>query len=49
MEKAVIDLGKSETNEGLTFVCLSWAKRRLSLLVQSIPFDRLAKLAENLL
>ena len=45
--KAVIDLGKSEATAGLTFVCLSRAKRLLDLLVEPMPFDRLSKLGEK--
>ena len=33
MDKAVIDLGTSEATAGLTFVCLSCAKRLGNLLI----------------
>ena len=34
MDKAVVDLGKSESTAGLTFVCLSHAKRLVDLLIE---------------
>ena len=46
--KAVFDLGKSEATAGLTFVCVSRAKRLVDLLVEPMPFDRLSKLGEKL-
>ena len=45
--KAVIDLKKSEATAGLTFVCLSRAKRLVDLLVEPIPFDRLSRLGKE--
>ncbi|CAN0477798.1 unnamed protein product, partial [Ascophyllum nodosum] len=48
MDKAVIDLGKSEATAGITFVCFSRAKRLGDLLVESMPFERLLKLCENI-
>ena len=47
VDKAVIDLGEFEATAGLTFVCLSHAKRLVDLLVEPIPFDRLSKLGEK--
>ena len=48
IEKAVIDLGKSEANAGLTFVvCLSRAKRLVDHLVEPMQFDRLSKLGDK--
>ena len=47
VDKAVIDLGKSEATAGLTFVCLSRAKRLVELLVEPMLFDRLSKLGEK--
>ena len=47
VDKAVIDLGKSKAPAGLTFVCLSCAKRLLDLLVEPMLFDRLSNLGEK--
>ena len=41
LDKAVIDLGKREACTGLTFVCLSQAKRIDDLLATIMPFDRI--------
>ena len=38
MDKAFVDLGKSESTAGLTFVCLSRAKRLVDLVIESMPF-----------
>ena len=37
MDKAVVDLGKSESTARLTFVCLSRAKRLVDLLIKPTP------------
>ena len=47
MDKAVVDLGKSESTAGLTFVCLSRAKRLVDLLIELMPFERLSKLGDK--
>ena len=47
MDKAVVDLEKSESTAGLTFVCLSRAKRLVDLLIELIPFERLFKLGDK--
>ena len=48
MDKAVVDLGKSESTAGLTlFVYLSRAKRLVDLLIESITFERLSKLGDK--
>ena len=44
MEKAVVDLGKSEYTAGLTFACLSRAKRLVNLLIEPMPLERLPKI-----
>ena len=44
VDKAVIDLGRSEATAGLIFVCLSCGKRRVDLLVEPMSFNRLSKL-----
>ena len=41
MDKAIIDLGKSESTAGLTFVCFSRAKHLVDLLMKPMPFGRL--------
>ena len=43
MDKAVIDLGKSEATSGLIFVCLSRAKRLGDLLIEPMPFERFSR------
>ena len=47
MDKAVVDLGKSESTAGLTFVCLSRAKRLVDLLIEPMPFERLSKIGDT--
>ena len=47
MDKAVVDLGKSESTAGLTFVCLSRAKRFVNLLIEPMPSERLSKIGDN--
>ena len=48
MDKAVVDLGKSESTAGLSFVCLSRAKRLVDLLRESMPLERLPKIGDTL-
>ena len=43
-DKAVIDLGPKEACTGLTFVCLSRAKRLVDLVVEPMSFDRIGNL-----
>ena len=40
LDKAVIDLGPKEACTGLSFVCLSRAKRLVDLIVEPMSFDR---------
>ena len=47
LDKAVIDLGKKEACTGLTFVCLSRAKRIDDLLVTVMPFNRIGRLGQS--
>ena len=47
MNKAVVDLGKPESTEGLTFVCLSRAKRLVDLLIEPMPLERLSKISDT--
>ena len=47
MDKAAVDLGKSESTAELTFVCLSRAKRLVDLLIEPMPFERLSKLGDK--
>ena len=46
MDKAVVDLGKSESTAALTFVCLSRAKRLVDLLIEPMPLERLSKIGD---
>ena len=43
-DKAVIDLSPKEACTGLTFVCLSRAKRLVDLIVELMSFDRIGNL-----
>ena len=47
MDKAVVDLGKSESTAALTFVCLSRAKRLVDLLIEPMPLERLSKIGDT--
>ena len=47
MDKAVVDLGKSESTVGLTFVCLSRANRLVDLLIEPMPLERLSKIGDT--
>ena len=44
---AVIDLGPKEACTGLTFVCLSRAKRLVDLMVEPMSFDRIGILGNS--
>ena len=46
-DKAVIDLGPKEAWTGLTFVCLSRAKRLVDLIVEPMSFDRIDTLGNS--
>ena len=47
LDQAVIDLGPKEACTGLTFVCLSRAKRRVDLMVEPMSFDRIGNLGNS--
>ena len=47
LDKAVIDLGPKEACTGLTFVCLSRAKRLVDLIVELMSFDRIGNLGNS--
>ena len=47
MDKAVVNLGKSESTPGLAFVCLSRAKRLVDLLIEPMPLGRLSKIGDT--
>ena len=47
LDKAVIDLGPKEACTGLSFVCLSRAKRLVDLIVEPMSFDRIGKLGNS--
>ena len=44
LDEAVIDLGPKEACTGLTFVCLSRAKRLVDLMVEPMSFDGIGNL-----
>ena len=48
LDKAVIDVGPKEACTGLTFVCLSRAKRLVDLMVEPMSFDRIGNLGNSL-
>ena len=45
--KAVIDLGPKEACTGLSFVCLSRARRLVDLMVEPMSFDRIGNLGNS--
>ena len=47
LDKVVIDLGPKEACTGLTFVCLSRAKRLVDLIVEPMSFDRIGNLGSS--
>ena len=47
LDKAVIDLGPKEACTGLTFVCLSRAKRLVDLIVEPMSFNRIGNLGNS--
>ena len=47
LDKAVIDLGPKEACTGLTFVCLSRAKRLVNLIVEPMSFNRIGNLGNS--
>ena len=47
LKKAVIDLGTKEAYTGITFVCLSRAKRLADLMVEPMSFDKIGKLGNS--
>ena len=47
LDKAVIDLGPKDACTGLTFVCLSMAKRLVDLMVEPMSFDRTGNLGNS--
>ena len=47
LDNAVIDFGPKEACTGLTFVCLSMAKRLVDLMVEPMSFDRIGNLGNS--
>ena len=47
LDKAVIDLGPKEACTGLTFVCLSRAKKLVDLMVEPMSLDRIGNLGKS--
>ena len=47
LDKAVIDLGPKDACTGLTFVCLSRAKKLVDLMVEPMSLDRIGNLGKS--
>ena len=47
LDKVIIDLGPKEACTGLTFVCLSRAKRLVDLVVEPTSFDMIGNLGNS--
>ena len=47
LDKAVIDFGPKDACTGLTFVCLSTAKRLVDLMVEPMSFERTGNLGNS--
>ena len=47
LDKAVIDLGTKKACTGLTFVCLSRAKRLVDLIIEPMSFDRIGNFGNS--
>ena len=47
LDKVVVELGPKEACTGLTFVCLSGAKRLVDLMVEPMSFERVGNLGNS--
>ena len=47
LDKVVVDLGKKESMNGLTYVALSRVKKLNDMIIESFPFERINKLSEG--
>ena len=47
LDKVVVDIGKKENMDGLTYVALSRVKRLNDMIIEPFPFERISKLREN--
>ena len=47
LDKVVVDIGKKENMDGLTYVALSRVKRLSDMIVEPFPFERIKRLSEN--
>ncbi|XP_066914898.1 ATP-dependent DNA helicase PIF1-like [Clytia hemisphaerica] len=47
LDKVVVDLGKKESMDGLTYVALSRVKKLSDMVIESFPFERINKLSEG--
>ncbi|XP_066932700.1 uncharacterized protein [Clytia hemisphaerica] len=47
LDKVVVDLGKKESMDGLTYVALSRVKKLRDMVIESFPFERINKLSEG--
>ncbi|XP_066929609.1 uncharacterized protein [Clytia hemisphaerica] len=47
LDKVVVDLGKKESFDGLTYVALSRVKKLNDMVIESFPFERINKLSDG--
>ena len=47
LDKVVVDLGKKESMDGLTYVALSRMKKLNDMVIESFPFERINKLSDG--
>ncbi|XP_066936565.1 uncharacterized protein [Clytia hemisphaerica] len=47
LDKVVVDLGKKESMDGLTYVALSRVKKLNDMVIESFPFERINKLSDG--
>ena len=47
LDKVVVDLGKNESMDGLTYVALSRVKKLNDMVIESFPFERINKLSDG--
>ncbi|XP_066930917.1 ATP-dependent DNA helicase PIF1-like [Clytia hemisphaerica] len=47
LDKVVVDLGKKESMDGLTYVALSRVKKLTDMVIESFPFERINKLSDG--
>ena len=47
LDKVVVDLGKKESMDGLTYVALSREKKLTDMVIESFSFERIYKLSDE--